>query len=48
MYVHESKSHPADDIFRGLSPSNQEKVKRWVKGPWKDESTWVNQGEKEA
>ena len=50
MYI-ESKFNPADDTSRGLSPSNQEKVKCWVKCPeflWKDESSWVNQGDKEV
>ena len=50
MYI-ESKSNQADDASYGLFPSNQEKVKHWVKGPeflWKDESSWVNQGDKEA
>ena len=45
MYI-ESKFNPADDSSRGLSASNQEKVKRWVRGPeflWKGESSWVNQ-----
>ena len=50
MYI-ESKSNQADDISYGLFPFNQEKVKHQVKGPeflWKDESSWVNQGDKEA
>ena len=50
MYI-ESKFNLADDASHGLSPTNQERVKRWVKGPeflWKDESSWVNQGHKEA
>ena len=50
MYI-KSKSNPADDTSRGLSPSNQEKVKRWVKGPefvWKEECSWVNQRDKKA
>ena len=44
MYI-ESKFNLADDASHGLSPTNQERVKRWVKGPeflWKDESSWVN------
>ena len=47
----ESKFNPADDTSRGLSASNQEKVKRWVRDPeflWKDESSWVNQEDKET
>ena len=50
MYI-ESKFNPADDISHGLSASNQEKVKRWVTCPeflWKDESSWVNSGDKET
>ena len=50
MYT-ESKFNPADDTSHGLSASNQEKVKRWVRGLkflWKDESNWVNQGDKET
>ena len=50
IYI-ESKFYQADDASRGLSASNQEKVKHWVRGPkslWKDESSWVNQGDKES
>ena len=50
MYT-ESKFNPADDTSHGLSASNQEKVKRWVRGPdilWKDESSWVNSRDKET
>ena len=50
MYI-ESKFNPADYTSRGLSASNQEKVKHWVRGPeflWKDESSWVNQEDKET
>ena len=50
MYI-ESKFNPADYTSRGLSGSNQEKVKHWVRGPeflWKDESSWVNQEDKET
>ena len=50
MYI-ESKFNPADDTSRGLSASNREKVKCWVRGPeflWKDESSWVNQEDKET
>ena len=32
MYI-ESKSNLADNTSRGLSPSNQEKVKHWIKIP---------------
>ena len=50
MYI-ESKFNPADDTSHGLSASNQEKVKRWVtclEFLWKDESSWVNSGDKET
>ena len=50
MYI-ESKFNPADDTCCGLSASNREKVKRWVRGPeflWKDEPSWVNQEDKET
>ena len=50
MY-NESKFDPANDTSQGLSPSNQEKGKCWVRGPkflWKDESSWANQRGKEA
>ena len=50
MYI-ESKFNPADYTSCGLSASNQEKVKHWVRGPeflWKDESSWVNQEDKET
>ena len=36
-----SGCNSADDTSRGISPSNQEKVKRWLNGPeflWLDES----------
>ena len=49
--VHWIKVNPLDDTARGLSASNQEKVKRWVRGLkflWKDESNWVNQGDKQT
>ena len=47
----ESKFNQADDTSRGLSASNPEKVKRWVRAPaflWKNESSWVNEEEKET
>ena len=50
MYM-ESKFNRADDTSRGLSASNPEKVKRWVRAPeflWKDESSWVNEEDKET
>ena len=50
MYI-ESKFNPADDTSCGLSASNQEKVKCWVRGPeflWNDESSWLNQEDKET
>ena len=50
MYI-ESKFNSVDDTSRDLSASNQEEVKRWVRGPeflWKDESSWVNQEDKET
>ena len=50
MYM-ESKFNQADDTSRGLSASNPEKVKRWVRAPeflWKNESSWVNEEEKET
>ena len=49
MYI-ESKFNPADETSLGLSASNQE-TKRWVRGPeflWKNEFSWVNQGDKET
>ena len=50
MYL-ESNSDLADDTSLGLSQPNQDKVKSWVNGPeflWKDESSWVNQGDKKV
>ena len=49
MYV-DSRSNPADDTSRGISPSNQEKVNRWLNGPeflWLDESKWTTHGKKD-
>ena len=46
MYI-DSRSNPADDTSRGISPSNQEKVRRWLNGPeflWLDESKWTTHG----
>ena len=48
MYV-DSRSNPADDTSCGISPSNQEKVNRWLNGIeflWLDESKWVTHGKK--
>ena len=50
MYI-ESKFNPADDTSFGLSATNQEKVKHWIRGPeslWKDGTSWVNLGDKET
>ena len=49
MYVN-SRSNPADDPSRDISPSNQEKVNRWLNGPevlWLDESKWTTHGKKD-
>ena len=49
MYV-DSRSNPADDTSRGISPSNQEKVHRWLNGPeflWLDKSKWTTHGKKD-
>ena len=50
MYVN-SRSNPADDSSREISPSNQEKVNRWLNGPeflWLDESKWTTHGKKDV
>ena len=47
----ESKNNPADETSRGLSPSNLEKIERWVKGTeflWEEESRWPQSKEKEV
>ena len=49
MYV-DSRSNPADDASRGISPSNQEKVNRWLNSPgflWLDKSKWTTHGNKD-
>ena len=49
MYV-DSRSNPADDASHEISPSNQEKVNRWLNDPqvlWLDESKWTNHGKKD-
>ena len=49
MYV-DARSNPADDTSRGISPSNQEKVNRWLNGPeflWLDESNWTIHGKQD-
>ena len=49
VYV-DSRSNLADDTSHGISPSNQEKVNRWLNGPeflWLDESKWTTYGKKD-
>ena len=49
MYV-DSRSNPADKTSRGISPSNHEKVDRWLNGPeflWLDASKWTTHGKKD-
>ena len=49
MYV-DSRSNPADATSRGISPSDQEKVNKWLNGPeflWLDESKWTTNGKKD-
>ena len=49
MYVG-SKSNLSDNTSCGISPSNQEKVKRWLNGPkflWQDESRRTAHGKKD-
>ena len=46
----ESRSNLADDTSRGISPSNQEKINRWLNCPgflWLDESKWTTHGKKD-
>ena len=49
IYV-ESRSNPADDKSRGISPSNQEEINKWLNCPgflWLDESKWTTHGKKD-
>ena len=49
MYV-DLRSNPANDTSYGVSPSNQEKVSRWLNGSeflWLDESKWTTHGKKD-
>ena len=49
MYI-DARSNPADDTSRGISPSNQEKVNRWLNGPeflWLDESKLTIHGKQD-
>ena len=49
MYV-DSRSNPANDASRGISPSNQGKVNRWLNSPeflWLDKLKWTTLGNKD-
>ena len=45
------KKNPADETSHSFSPSNLEKIERWVKGPeflWEEESRWPQSKEREV